>query len=569
MDHKPAETESDLHIQILEFCRHLAGSAKIAGICLFDYCTTETKWAKGMLQIILVIRDFPTRIMSHVRVIRGRTLLVLVVDEWVFERDIDRGFLGEASAGLLVFPYVALSGKEYLHTEEIMLKKRLILELMGNLTLSFPELSERILIKPDYFMYEVLMTRVRVFPPLARCVSKFMQETEPGTKPNPTLEGYKAALKELEREEKLTFSGDFVMISKKLVSEGKKPKAWLASISRNAPRSLFTPIFEVFPQILNLFSLNIETPLRIQALEKWNKFLSYTQPFVDPQKYILIATANGLVSLADRVEIEEVVRRKLMKNRNCKTKVETIGGVLNDVSLIKAFCEGEEKSFLVKRFRDWSGFKWFPLNLWSLGTRTFAVLGKSRLERECVVSELLRSEGFDVPKILHVSHRKRLVFMEYIEGENLSNIVKRIVASAKRDANATELQFLTRVGEMLARVHSVGITLGDTKPENVIVTAEGRIFLLDFEQSSTGGDKSWDIAEFLYYSGHYLPPVQNADAASSIAKAFINGYLNAGGNVNAVRKAGATKYTRVFSLFTAPAVLLAMASICRKADVAK
>jgi hypothetical protein len=53
-------------------------------------------------------------------------------------------------------------------------------------------------------------------------------------------------------------------------------------------------------------------------------------------------------------------------------------------------------------------------------------------------------------------------------------------------------------------------------------------------------------------------------AAELIAKAFIEGYLEAGGNTKIINKAGNTKYTKVFSVFTFPHVMLIMSSICRK-----
>jgi tRNA A-37 threonylcarbamoyl transferase component Bud32 len=156
--------------------------------------------------------------------------------------------------------------------------------------------------------------------------------------------------------------------------------------------------------------------------------------------------------------------------------------------------------------------------------------------------------------------------MEYLEGENLTYAIKRIANSESNETWKKDLETLTKVGEILAKIHSLDVALGDTKPENVIVDAEGRISLLDFEQASHGGDKSWDIAEFLYYSGHYLPPLRSKRKAESIVNAFANGYLKAGGNFSVVKKAGTSKYTRVFSLFTPPAVLVAMAATCRRAE---
>jgi thiamine kinase-like enzyme len=54
-------------------------------------------------------------------------------------------------------------------------------------------------------------------------------------------------------------------------------------------------------------------------------------------------------------------------------------------------------------------------------------------------------------------------------------------------------------------VHALNVVLGDTKPENVMFDPQGNLFLLDFEQASRSGDRSWDIACFLYYCGHYMP----------------------------------------------------------------
>jgi Kae1-associated kinase Bud32 len=210
--------------------------------------------------------------------------------------------------------------------------------------------------------------------------------------------------------------------------------------------------------------------------------------------------------------------------------------------------------------------------VWSLGSKSFAISAQSRLSKECAISELLYSEGFNVPKILHVSNAERLIFMEYIEGENLSQAVKRIATTATgHQTFEEELANLGKAGETLANVHSRNIVLGDTKPENMLVKKDGSICMIDFEQATQGGDKAWDVAIFLYYSGHYLQPLYaNSKAkAESIAKAFINGYLKAGGDVDVIRKAGSSKYTRIFSIFTMWNIIAAISNVCRKTEALK
>jgi tRNA A-37 threonylcarbamoyl transferase component Bud32 len=561
---EPKGVTDKLRQQILDFCRHVAGSARIAAVSLFDNYSLGMSNTKTTLEIVLVIHDFQPRLMSYLKILDGRAVIVFAVDQWIFERDSERGFLGEAFAGTLVFPYTALFGQEFLHEQEVVLKKRLILESLENLVLSFPELSYRIYIKPEYFMYEVIMNRIRVFPPLAYSLSNFNGAS---FKKNvePVLQGYQEALKQLEADKKVIFSDGYVMIPKKFVDESQNPRVRFVNLSKNAPRTLFTSFFRVFPQLMNFFTQNSETFLNLQRF-MMKKDAYPSRHFVDPQKYVFVPTAKGLVSLADRLSIEVFARKVLLNGEEGEIKFEPVGGVLNDVYLIKAYPNGVEQKVLVKRFKDWSGFKWFPLSLWSFGARTFAVLGRYRLARECAISEFLRCEGFNVPKILHVSHNERLIFMEFVEGEDLSNAIKRIAASNGTSETRKELSDIMKVGEIFARVHSLSIALGDTKPENAIVAPNGEIYLLDFEQASHNGDKAWDVAEFLYFSGHYLQPLSSADKAEAIADSFITGYLNGGGDVNVIKHAGSSKYTRVFSIFTVPSVILAMSNACRKAE---
>jgi tRNA A-37 threonylcarbamoyl transferase component Bud32 len=193
-------------------------------------------------------------------------------------------------------------------------------------------------------------------------------------------------------------------------------------------------------------------------------------------------------------------------------------------------------------------------------------LARSRLERECAVNQLLHSNGFKVPKILHVSHAERLVFKEYIEGEKLDKIIRNILKSENEDF----LKAISRVGETFAKAHTLDIALGDTKPENIIVRQKtGEVCLLDLEQASRKGDKAWDIAEFLYYSGHYIPPWAGTRPAQLITEAFIAGYIGAGGDPHLIKKASNPKYTKVFSVFTLPHIIMAISNICRKANELK
>jgi len=561
-----ALADNGLNSQILEFCRHIAGSQNIMAIAHVDNYSMKTINEKTIIEIMLVIKNAQPKVMSYIKSVNERTIFFFAVDQWIFERDIDIGLLGEALASKLIFPYSPLYGGDYLHTKEVTLKKRLILESLENLAQSFPELMQRMQIKPQYFLYEVLLNRIRVFPFLTYDISNLvngltLNESE-------SLESYKEALNQLETEEKIFFSGQDVKMSKKFLAQSQDPMIRILNLSKNAPRMLLSSLFSGFPQLINIFSHNTEAFLKAQKLN-WRKKPEQPYLFADPQKYVCIQTSTGLISLSDKIDIKGFAQRMLLKDKSEDIEVEPIGGMLNDVYLIKARGNGRETKVLAKRFKDWSGFKWFPLTLWSLGARPFAIAAQARLAKECAINESLRSEGFNVPKILHVSNAERLVFMEYIEGESLSQAIKRIATATEDETFEEELSNIGKAGEIIAQVHSHNIALGDTKPENMIVKQDGSIYMIDFEQATEGGDKAWDVAVFLYYSGHYLQPLYGKSKAESIAKAFINGYLKAGGDVEVIKKAGTSKYTRVFSIFTMWNIISVISNVCKKTEAPK
>jgi len=561
-----AVEDNGLNSQILEFCRHIAGAQSIVAIAHIDNYSMKTINEKTIIEIMLVIKNAPPGVMSYIKAVNDRTIFFFAVDQWFFERDIDIGILGEALASKLIFPYSPLYGEDYLRKKEVALKKRLILESLENLAQSFPELIQRIQINPKYFLYETLLNRIRVFPFLTYDISNLanaltLNETL-------SLGSYNESLRQLEVEEKIFFLGQDVKITKKFLAHCQDSMIRILNLSKNVPRMLLSSLFGGFPQLVNIFSHNTEAFLKAQKLN-WRRKPEQPYLFVDPLKYVFIQTSTGLISLSDKIDIKGFAQRMLLKDKSENIEVEPLGGMLNDVYLINARGNGKETKVLAKRFKDLSGFKWFPLTVWSLGARPMVIAAQARLAKECAINESLRSEGFNVPKILHISNAERIIFMEYIEGESFSQAIKRIAMAPEGETFDVELANLSRAGELLANVHSHNIVLGDTKPENMLVKPDGSIFMIDFEQATLGGDKAWDVAVFLYYSGHYLQPLYGKDKAESIAYAFINGYLKAGGDVEVIKKAGTSKYTRVFSIFTMWNIISVISNVCKKTEAVK
>ncbi len=220
---------------------------------------------------------------------------------------------------------------------------------------------------------------------------------------------------------------------------------------------------------------------------------------------------------------------------------------------------------ILKRYPTWVSLKWAPIALWTLGTQNFAVLGRTRLEKECTITNLLSRSGVLVPKILHVNFEGRLLLREYVEGDNLVTVIR--AAIRRGDPEALGLDYIKRAGNAVASVHGSGLTLGDCKPGNFIVAPGGTPFIVDLEQGARGGNETWDLAEFLYFSGHQAGPLDPVKGIVEVAQSFIDGYLSGGGSRQRVTDAARLKYTKVFAPLVLPHVIHAIAKTCRTREL--
>jgi len=102
-------------------------------------------------------------------------------------------------------------------------------------------------------------------------------------------------------------------------------------------------------------------------------------------------------------------------------------------------------------------------------------------------------------------------------------------------------------GEVMSKVHSCGIALGDAKPSNVVVSDKG-LYLTDLEQSFPGGDQAWDVAEFLYYTAKLSV---KEEAMKKVASAFLESYAKSG-SPTSISRARGQKYFGPFRPFLTP-----------------
>jgi len=543
----------------LDLCQSVAGNRRIIAACLHGPLISGYGEDNNHVNVLLVLRGFGSRPKTYQKSIDGRKAFFLIVDQDIFQKDVSTGRLGEITADKLLIPYEPLVNSDYLYYQEVALKKRIIWELLEALVLEFPELAQELIIKQEYFMYETQMQRAKLFPPIAYSFLNIMRSDIKEKNVELMIRGYRQALEELSQEKWINIPNGMIEVTPKLVKIIKSRKIRIPMMLRSVQRLTLRHIFSTLPKMMT--PLTIEQEIYTRTHLGYRDNVDPSLQLEDPRNHLLVSTPLGPVPLSDASTIEDFIRTRVPSGvvRNVETR--QIGGVLNSVYQLTLQRDNQEQRIVVKKFKDWTGVKWFPLALWSLGTKSFAVLGKSRLEREYALNQYLKSQGLPVPTVLYISPKQSLIFTEFVEGKTLTETVKKIISAKYQEK---ELELIRESGRKIAEVHRLNVSLGDCKPENIIVTKEGKLCFVDLEQASRDGNQVWDIAEFLYYSGHYVPAFAPTQAIEFVTKAFLEGYMEAGGRIENVKEAASPRYTKVFSIFTQPHVILATSNLCRK-----
>ena len=526
---------------VVDLCETIFHPKKLVAIALCGPHACECASTHDPLDILVVAEPLPTGVRFRKLKVGGLTVCFLAVGKPLFESDVRRAMLGDTATVKLLTPYRALRGREYLREMEVKFKCRRILETLNDLAAEYPETVVELLIDPRYFPLRDARLLSKTYPPLRGLFSRVFR-SDMGLKM--TLRGYLEALRVVEKKGLVEFVDGAVRPTRKLVS---KATARLRSPSfvRLFDRAFKNIVVRGFTGQVSLMDLSSEIVKAFKSLPSGGP-----EPLEDPNRYITLPTGEVTT-------VEEEVRKVLEEGVSPPSSMTGIGGILNVVYLADVRTDGV-KRVVVKKFQDWYGFKWFPIALWTAGVRSFALRGSSRLDREYSMTILLRRHGIPVPNVIHVDLERKALVKEYVEGETLSAYIREFFKGSAEDLGG----LIPQTADIMARAHSIDVTLGDCKPDNFLVSRERRVFFVDLEQASKGGERAWDVAEFLYFSCHHAPPTTPPERVSKFARFFARSYLEAGGDLKALRRAAGIRFLRPFTILALPHFLVTASKAC-------
>jgi tRNA A-37 threonylcarbamoyl transferase component Bud32/predicted nucleotidyltransferase len=554
----------ELKAAAMELCREISNEfegSSIVGACFYGSRVSGHPRKDSDLDLLIILDPFPKGVLYRYKVVGDVTVSALIVDKGLFEGDVEKAQLGEFVAGRLLTPYIPFLGADYLRHQEVKAKERFVIESLESLVTSYPKISRELRIKPEFFVFDKMERRSRIYPPVAYSYQKMLVEDLRKANLASIMEGFFQALKRLEGEGLIGFDGEFIVINPSFLRDFGRRRLGALQVLKDIRKAAMGYVIHGFAgRSVSPITVAQEFASKIKREIAKEEELGKLD---DPLNYLYLPSKAGLVRLSERAYIEALPKHvEYLKDFEI-LGVRKLGSAVNFVYLLTMRRGEENRLIAVKLFKDWHGLKWFPLALWTLGVQKFSLRGSSRLANEYTALLQMRKKGLPAPEVLHVSWANRTLFTEYIEGSNAQEFMKGFLAQEKGEEGEGDgaADTLIRIGATLARVHENGIVLGDPKPENIIIDESGKVYFLDLEQAVLeGGDPAWDLAELLYYSGHYTFSMERV---SALTKSLVQGYLTRGSK-DVIKKALKPKYVRVFAVITPPHILRAIIKECKE-----
>jgi len=89
---------------VLSICKRIAGFHKIVAACFYGPRICGYADEKSDVHVLLVLSGYRTGLKCYVKPSNGVNMFILAVDQRIFERDVEHGWLGEFVAEKIMVP---------------------------------------------------------------------------------------------------------------------------------------------------------------------------------------------------------------------------------------------------------------------------------------------------------------------------------------------------------------------------------------------------------------------------------------------------------------------------------
>ncbi len=510
------------------------GEENVLASCIYGSFAAGYARADSDYDVIVVLKNYLPKI-GYKYVKEPLVCSILAIEEQMILEDAKKSGLGEFVAGRFLNIYEPLAGEDLLREIDVEYKKRTLIEILMEFNGKYQPIVGTIRFPIEYFLFEKLRRRALFYPPALYSYSRTY--SEPNRKRNLefTLSGFREAAVEIASENKsVCFNEDRLWIADvKTFSKIGKLEAVVEETRRDIT-SYATHLYAGrvgLNIILDELKSKIKRQMKLEPLED----LKHTSKYLElPEGSLIVNEKHWRAKIAEYLCISG--------GYTCKSQnlgSDELHKIVNVARKLVFEKDGVRYEVIVKKFKDPRNIKWAILALVTLMDRRFEFVPLKRLANEYLMNLAFQEAGFNTPKVYLLDLDRLQLITEYIEGENLGSVLQK----------EERVKVMEQVGEEIGKIHEKGFTLGDAKPDNIICTKRG-LFITDLEQAKIGGDRTWDIAEFLNYA---LSFSFDREKAKVMACSFARGYIKFG-DVKILEKIKEPKYNLIFRPIVAPNV---------------
>ncbi len=510
----------------------LVEPSKITAVCAYGSKVAGYARKDSDYDLIIVLKRFREGV-RYKYVDAPVAASALIVDEEMLRQDALSSHLGEFVVGRLLNVYEPVQNADLFRRVEFEYKKRVLVEALLELSSDYGDFGRHLVVPYEYFLFDKLHTRAAIYPPALYSY----------------VHTYTCPLGE---ENKAISIGGFVSAADSLQSRGL-----LLAVQGGVKMTPEKLKADAFTRVQSMFSVTARgvTQYAIhgyagrvgpsvfsrEALSKLRRMRENPPPFAPLERpRSLLRLEEGAVIPDASLLVEELAR--LLGFERYSTKEKDIGEPYSTTRVLTFWDSARERSVVVKNYTDVRSLKWALLGVWASAANKFSTAPVSRMDREYGMSLKLRAVGVMVPSVVAVAPAERILVKDFVRGPTLSSVINALLKGAGDGIGP-----VSAYGEVMSKVHSCGIALGDAKPSNVVVSDKG-LYLTDLEQSFPGGDQAWDVAEFLYYTAKLSV---KEEAMKKVASAFLESYAKSGSRASISRARG-QKYFGPFRPFLTP-----------------
>lgn len=527
----------------------IAKNNRIVGVCIYGSKVAGYSRPNSDFDVIVVLENY-SFVVKYVYLKESKIeISALIVDRESLEKDARTAFLGEFVIGRLLHIYDAIVNPEFFKRVETIYKKRVILEEIFDIVRSANILSTEISFPLDFIMFSKIKKRSILYPNALYSYYKIYNCENADKNVGFALDGYQRALNEILREDKELLdkcpSGDSLQISEKRILINKNGR--IASLKLGKKLQDFSSylVHAYAGRVTFRYAVKeAQSKIQRQKKQQLNLPMFMSSPKQSywklPEGILIFDSKNWLDLIASNV----FFRRYCISNKDRLGRIDsrTIRFTLTNLD------DNSEKMIVVKDYAKTKGVKWAALSIWTSQVKRLRVDPLFRLGNEYKALRYVRKLGLHTPAIESVILGKRMLVTEFIKGNSLADAIKYCLTE---DGEYNNTNWIKIAGEQIARIHNDKSTLGNIKPNNLIVRGNLLYFTNVDQFGFQSGDPIWDIVQFLCRG---LKQTSNSVVARKVVKEFLLGYSNEMTTENIKKLSKSKRYIESFYPLISPVV---------------